>query len=132
MGRSSAARSAEIPDLSIADDWTTSVIDAPAGGREETRGRMRVLRGGAAHGGRDGNATPALELLQGPQPARVSWHSAEPGVTAAVGAIDLWLHRLIGRPWVPAWWREHQPLVVQRILIIILVLQALVLALQLR
>ena len=93
---------------------------------------MRVLRGGAAYGGRESNVTPALELLQGPQPARVSWRRAEPSVTAAVGAIELWLHRLTGRPRAPIWWREHQPLMVQRILIVILVMQALLLALQLR
>jgi hypothetical protein len=132
MGRSSAARSEETPDRPpAAGDWTTSWAGTPPEGWDEVRGRMRVLRGGATHGGH-GHPTPALELLEGPQPARVSWRRAEPGVGAAVGAVELWLHRMAGRLWSPSWWREHQPLTVQRILVLILVMQALLVALQLR
>jgi hypothetical protein len=72
---------------------------------------------------------PPLELLRGPQPSRVSWreaHRTPPTLVLALGAL---VQRLLARFHTPHWWKEHDPLTVQRALLMITLLLAILVTL---
>ena len=101
--------------------WASTWSAAPSSDWDELRLRLRSLHAPEI-GCRQSvqaaaaEATPALEMLHGPQPARVSWRAA-PGSPPA-RLRDRLLHDLP----LPRWWSEHDPLTVQRVLLVIALL----------
>jgi hypothetical protein len=58
----------------------------------------------------------------------VSWRRAQPRIFAAFRLVERWLDQ----PRSFAWWRKHDPLTAQRILMLILVTQVLLVVLLIR
>jgi len=126
--------------------WTTTWKDGPPSDWDEIRDRLRSLhapKGGRAKEARATEprvlvatappavATPAMETLDGPHPARVSWRRADVATPAWFAGVLTRLRDALACPRLPRWWREHDPLLMQRVLLLVNALLVVVLVLQL-
>ena len=129
--------------------WTTAWTDGPPDDWDEIRSRLRALRQpkqgrrrmradrvlpvvSTSVTGRSLPALvpPALETLGGPQPSRVSWRRADAVIPTACVAIAATLGRVIETLRMARWWYEHNPLLMQRVLLLVAVLLAVLISLQ--
>jgi hypothetical protein len=125
--------------------WTTTWKDGPPSDWDEIRDRLRSLHPPKVERARQssgpriivGSAAPSavagltVETREGPQPAWVSWRRAdESAASSPMPSLPSPRELLAAIPLV-RWWREHDPLLVQRVLLLVSVLLLVLVVLQL-
>lgn len=131
--------------------WTTTWTDGPPDDWDEIRDRLRSLhtsksatkparkreRVAFAHtivaqpaGPAAPSLPPSIEALAGPQPARVSWRPADAVVPPILLTVAAWLSAHVTAFPSTRWWRESDPLVAQRILLVVALLLTVLIVLQ--
>jgi hypothetical protein len=125
--------------------WTTTWTDGPPSDWDEIRSRLRSLHPPKTERVRQGSeprvvvgpaassavAGLTVETPDGLHEARVSWRRAEaPSPSSALPALPPLRDLLAAIPAV-RWWQEHDPLLVQRTLLLVSLLLLVLLILQL-